>query len=89
MTISLDTLRAHIVRLVLDSAEGDLTEADLAAVGWSLPDVSYSSLSAIRLLDAVENEFGVYLDAEDDADRITTVDGIVALVRQRLGEDGR
>ncbi|WP_235980309.1 hypothetical protein [Streptomyces albidus (ex Kaewkla and Franco 2022)] len=81
-----DTLRARIVGIVLHSAEGDLSEADLAAAGWSLSGVSYSSLSYIRMIDAVENELGVYLDPEEESERFETIEGIVGLVNEHLGE---
>ncbi|MFF3764289.1 hypothetical protein ACFYYR_09405 [Streptomyces sp. NPDC001922] len=84
-----DALRARVVRIVLDCAEGDLTEAELAATGWSLSGVSYSSLSYIRMIDALENELGVYLDPEEENESYETVDGIVALVGEHLEEAAR
>lgn len=77
-------LRPRVVRIVLDSAEGGLSEEQLAAVDGSLPGVSYSSLSYIRMIDAVENELGVYLDPEERNERYQSVDGLVELVAERL-----
>ncbi|QFZ19608.1 acyl carrier protein [Saccharothrix syringae] len=79
-----DDLRARIVRIVVESAEGDLSPAELDAAGGSLAGVSYSSLSLIRMIDTVENELGVYLDPEHDGERLTTVDDLVALVAENL-----
>lgn len=81
-----DDLRQRIVRIVLASAEGDLSEQDLAAANWSLAQVSYSSLAYIRMIDTVENELGVYLDPEEESDRFETVDSLVELVGQHLRE---
>jgi len=81
-----DDIRSRIVAAVLDSAEGDLTEQDLAAADWSLAGVSYSSLAYIRMIDTVENELGVYLDPEEESERFATIDGIVDLVCQHLRE---
>jgi acyl carrier protein len=86
MTTMQDTLRAQIVRIVLDSVEGELTETELSAAGWSLPNVGYSSLSYIRMIDTVENELGVYLDPEEDGERIASVDDLALLVEERLQE---
>lgn len=79
-------IRARIVKIVLDSAEGDLAERDLAAANWSLAGVSYSSLAYIRMIDTVENELGVYLDPEEESDRFETVDSLADLVCQHLRE---
>ncbi|GLZ29304.1 hypothetical protein Lesp02_14940 [Lentzea sp. NBRC 105346] len=79
-----DDLRARIVRIVVESAEGDLSEQDLVAAGGSLPGVSYSSLSLIRMIDAVENQLGVYLDPDSDSARFETIDSLVELVSENL-----
>ncbi|QMU71501.1 hypothetical protein [Streptacidiphilus sp. P02-A3a] len=83
---STDTDLARIRRLVVESAEGGLTEAVLAAAGGSLQAVNYSSLSYIRMIDAIENDFGVYLDPEADIASFATVDGIAGLVAAQLAE---
>jgi acyl carrier protein len=85
-TTTPDDLRARIIRIVLSSAEGDLAEGDLAATGGYLPGVSYSSLSYLRMIDRIENEFGVYLDPEEENERFQTIDSLVELVSQQLGE---
>ncbi|WBB81901.1 hypothetical protein O7606_11375 [Micromonospora sp. WMMD882] len=79
-----DELRSRVVRIIVASAEGDLSEQDLARADGSLPAVSYSSLSYIRMIDAIENEIGVYLDPEEESRRLETVDGIVALIADNL-----
>ncbi|MEV7966482.1 hypothetical protein AB0O34_10940 [Sphaerisporangium sp. NPDC088356] len=86
MTTTQDALRARIVRIVLDSVEGELTETELSAAEWSLSNIGYSSLSYIRMIDTVENELGVYLDPEEDGERIASVDDLVQVVQERLQE---
>jgi acyl carrier protein len=86
MSTSPDSVRSRLVRIVLSSAEGDLTERDLAAANWSLPEVRYSSLAYIRMIDTVENELGVYLDPEEESDRFETIDSLVELICQHLQE---
>ena len=53
---------------------------DLAAAGYSLRDVGYSSLSYMRLIDSIENEVGVYLDPEAAIEHYETIDSVTALV---------
>jgi len=79
-------LRSTIVRIVLESGEGEITESDLAAADWSLTAVGYTSLSYIRMIDAVENELGVYLDPEAETERFATIDGIIGLVVESSGD---
>jgi acyl carrier protein len=83
MSTSPELTRARIVRIVLDSAEGDLTERDLATAEGSLPRVGYSSLAYIRMIDTVENEFGVYLDPEE-IDGFATIDDLADLITRQL-----
>jgi acyl carrier protein len=83
----MDTVvRDQVVRLVVNSGDGNVTEKDLAATGGSLKELSYSSLSFMRLIDAIENELGVYIDPEAAVSRFETVDGIAELIRE--SQDG-
>jgi acyl carrier protein len=75
-------LHDQLVRLVVKSGDGNFTEKDLAAAGGSLKALSYSSLSFMRLIDAIENELGVYIDPEAAVSRFETVTGIADLVRE-------
>lgn len=77
-------VRSHLIHLIVESSEGNVSESDLSAAGGSLSAFNYSSLSYIRLIDAIENELGVYIDPDADAESFTTLDGIVALVAQSL-----
>ncbi len=84
MTFSGPQVRDGVIRLVVTSHEGDMTASDLDTHGGVLASLNYTSLSYIRLLDAIENEFGVYLDPEEDGDVLGTVDGIVGAVLAEL-----
>lgn len=48
--------------------------------------MSYSSLAYIRMIDAVENELGVYLDPEEESERFETIDSLEDLVGHHLRE---
>ncbi|MFD4375650.1 hypothetical protein [Streptomyces sp. NPDC058486] len=80
-------VREGVIRLIVSSHEGEIGISDLQAHGGVLEAVNYTSLSYIRLLDAIENEFGVYLDADEGAEALGTVDGIVAAVLAEMGSD--
>ncbi|MFF0645193.1 hypothetical protein [Streptomyces tendae] len=80
-------IREGVIRLIISSHEGDISVSDIEAQGGVLEAVNYTSLSYIRLLDAIENEFGAYLDADEGAEALGTVDGIVAAVLSELGSD--
>ncbi|MFF0699781.1 hypothetical protein [Streptomyces tendae] len=80
-------IREGVIRLIISSHEGDISVSDIEAHGGVLEAVNYTSLSYIRLLDAIENEFGAYLDADEGAEALGTVDGIVAAVLTELGSD--
>ncbi|MBO4159728.1 MULTISPECIES: acyl carrier protein [Micromonospora] len=73
-------IRQKVARIITESAEGGLSEADLDRAGGSLPALGYSSLSYIRMIDAIENTFGIEIDQDEEDDRLRSVDGIVALV---------
>ncbi|SDK28082.1 hypothetical protein [Streptomyces indicus] len=80
-------IRDGVLRLIVASHEGEISVQDVEAQGGVLEAVNYTSLSYIRLLDAIENEFGVYLDADEGGEALGTVDGIVTAVLAELGSD--
>ena len=83
-----DATRAHLVRLVVEASDGNFTAQELAQANGSLQAMGYSSLSYIRLIDAVENELGVYIDPDQDIESLDSVDGILALLVE-TGESAR
>lgn len=74
-------LRGELVRLVVAAGEDNFTAEELAAADGSLTDLGYTSLAYMRLIDAIENELGVYLDPEADAQHFESVDSIARLVQ--------
>lgn len=83
-----EAVRARLVRLVVESGDGNFTADELAKAGGSLQALGYSSLSYIRLLDAIENELGVYVDPDQDIDRFVTVDDLLAVVDESREPSG-
>jgi len=81
-----EDLRAQLVRLIVESGDGNLSTGDIASAGGSLQALGYSSLSYIRLIDGIENELGVYIDPDADTEAFSTLDNLVGLVLG--GRDG-
>ncbi|WP_410667819.1 hypothetical protein [Amycolatopsis sp. cmx-4-68] len=77
-----DALQARLVALVVESGDGNFSEQDLAAANGSLRTLNYSSLSYMRLIDAIENELGVYLDPEADNALFENIESLTALIRR-------
>lgn len=88
-TLQQEDLRAQLVRIIVDSSDGNLSVGELDAARGSLRALGYSSLSYIRLIDGIENELGVYIDPDADIELFTTVDSILGLVvESRDGSGG-
>jgi acyl carrier protein len=81
-------LREQLIRLIVESGDGGIGPQDLAATGGSLSDLGYSSISYMRLIDAIENDLGVYIDPEADIKLFATVDSILGLVVEGLAGSG-
>jgi acyl carrier protein len=71
-------VRRRIAELVHDAAEGRVQVADALAAGASLSALGLDSLGFLRLIDAVEEEYGVEVDLDSPGPRMDTVDEIVA-----------
>jgi acyl carrier protein len=73
------SLRQRMAGLIEVATDGDVPAAD-ALGGASLTALGLGSLGLLRLLDAVEAEFGVTLDPHLDASTLDTVDGLATQV---------
>jgi hypothetical protein len=74
-------LRARLAQLVSAACDGELTEAEVA--GWSgdLAALGVGSLAQLRLVDAVEHEYGVLLDLDASIDPLSTLDTLADHLR--------
>jgi hypothetical protein len=70
------TLRARLAGLVSVACDGEVTAAE--AAGWSgaLAHLGVGSLAQMRLLDAVETEYGVCLDVDGPVNHLSTLDSL-------------
>lgn len=76
-------LRGRIAALVSRASDGDVTADEILAAGGSLTALGVTSLAFLRLIDALEEEFGVLVDLDGPTLRLDGLDELVAeLVRQ-------
>jgi acyl carrier protein len=75
-----DEVLARVARLVEEATEGVVSSEVAYVTDTRFLELGMSSLSYLRLIDAVENEFGVYVDLEDDTASLITAKGIAAYV---------
>ncbi|GAA2288401.1 hypothetical protein GCM10010149_38800 [Nonomuraea roseoviolacea subsp. roseoviolacea] len=72
-------LRERLAGLVAEATDGEVEAADVLAGPARLADLGVTSLGFLRLIDAVETEFG----AEVDPTEFETLDDLVREVRVR------
>jgi acyl carrier protein len=70
-------LRQRLADLVATATGGEVESAEVMAGQFTLPALGVTSVAYLRLIDAVEREFGVELDP---ARRMGTLDDLVAQV---------
>jgi acyl carrier protein len=62
--------------MIAEATDGDVTAADAFAGRAALPALGMTSLAYVRLIDAVEDRFGVTLDLEGDLSYLDTLDAL-------------
>lgn len=77
---------AGIRKLIIECCEAEITQEDIDAADGVLVALNYTSLSFIRMLDAIENEFGVYIDLEQNEGKLSTADALIGAVTELLAE---
>lgn len=77
-----------VADLAVQASEGDLTKNTVLESGRTLGEIGMSSLAYLRLIDSIENDYGIYLDLEEAGDKFQTLQGIVDYMAEqgaRLG----
>lgn len=74
------TLTQTIARLVTRASSGAISEEQAVRPDTNLTEKGLSSLSYLKLIDAIEIELGVYIDLEGDIAFMTSVGGIAEYV---------
>ncbi|MEV5617148.1 acyl carrier protein [Streptomyces bacillaris] len=70
-------LRGRVAALVAGATDGEVTEAEILAAGGSLTALGVTSLAFLRLIDTVEDEFGIILDLDGPFRLLDDLDGLV------------
>ena len=74
---SLAAARRRVAALIEQASDHEVPASVALAGDASLPDLGVTSLGSMRLVDALDQEFGVYLALEGDVGFLDSVDGIV------------
>lgn len=75
-------MRRRVAEMVSQAGDGALTVEEILDADVSLPALGVTSLAYLRLIDAIEAEFG--FDVELDG-HLDTLDGLVAHLEGRQG----
>ena len=82
-----DGLVERLARLVAAVSDGEVTAAAALAAEAPLPALGFTSLSQLRLVDAVEREFRVTIDLS--AEGLAALDDVHALAAAISASAGR
>ena len=74
-----DELRQRVAELISAATGGELTPVELLG-GGSLVALGVDSLGMVRLVDAIEAEYGVEVELNAPGPRLDSVDDVVAIL---------
>jgi acyl carrier protein len=75
-------MRRRVAELVSAASQGTVRADDALTGDTPLGDLGLDSLGLLRLIDALELEYGVELDLTDQRVRLDSVDDIVASLNE-------
>ncbi|WP_371796953.1 phosphopantetheine-binding protein [Streptomyces sp. NBC_01718] len=79
-----DALRHRVAALVSRSSDGEVATEEILNAGGSLTAVGVTSLTFLRLIDALEEDFGIVLDLDGPVLMLDDFDDLV----RHLAEQG-
>jgi acyl carrier protein len=79
-------LREKVADLVSAATDGDVTPGEILG-GGSLAALGVGSLAVLRLIDALEDAYGVQLDLDSPGTWLDDFDELVRAVAQRAVRD--
>ncbi|MGW1991697.1 phosphopantetheine-binding protein [Embleya sp. NPDC001921] len=82
--MSAGALRERVAALIAEVSDGEVSAREVLDNDGSLTAVGVSSLTFLRLIDALEGEFDVFFDLDADLDFVEDLDGLV----ERLTRNG-
>ncbi|SCG39746.1 acyl carrier protein [Micromonospora coxensis] len=80
-------LRERIAELVSEATAGEVG-ADAVLAGGSLVALGVDSLGLLRLVDAIESEYGVEIELNSSGRSVDTLDDLASLVTVAGAEQG-
>ncbi|WP_405425944.1 phosphopantetheine-binding protein [Micromonospora sp. NBC_00617] len=81
-----DILHDRVAELIAAASNGTVTTQQASDTSSNLLEKGFTSLSFLQLIDAVENEFGLYIDLEEDTTFLGSVDGIVGFIHAQQAQ---
>ncbi|WP_055588177.1 acyl carrier protein [Peterkaempfera griseoplana] len=77
-------IKERLAELVAESSDGAIPAQDALTSGTALSALGLTSLSRMRLIDAVEDEYGVEIDLDDDGwDLVDDLDRLASFLADR------
>jgi acyl carrier protein len=84
MRTSRDALRRRLAELVFEACDREVPVERIAASAEPLYTLGIGSLAMLRLVDAVEDEFGFFVDAEEFFSAVGDLDSLTDWLSGRL-----
>ncbi|MEU8266773.1 acyl carrier protein [Sphaerisporangium sp. NPDC049002] len=72
-----DAMRRRVAGMVAVASDGEITSEEVLRSGGSFTALGVTSLTTLRLLDAIEEELGVEIDLGGDVDFLDSLDSLV------------
>ncbi|WP_204055410.1 acyl carrier protein [Microbispora corallina] len=73
-------MKERLAELVSESCDGQVSAAEVMAATVPLSYLGVTSLAQMRLIDALEREYGVEIDLGGDVSFLDSLDGLAAWV---------
>ncbi|MGW4640526.1 phosphopantetheine-binding protein [Sphaerisporangium sp. NPDC004334] len=72
------TVRRRVADMVVTASDGDIAAEEVLRPGVSFTAAGVTSLTTLRLIDAIEEEFGVEVELGRDVSFLDGLDSLVA-----------
>ncbi|GII89885.1 acyl carrier protein [Sinosporangium siamense] len=77
------SLNEHVAQLVSEASDGAVTPDEALSASVPLPALGVTSLAQMRLIDALEREYGVEVDLGTDVSHLESVAALAAFVESK------
>jgi acyl carrier protein len=77
-------IKQRLAQLVAEASDGTITESQALTTRLPLTDLGLTSLSRMRLIDAVEDEYGIEIELDDTGwDLVDNLDALTSHLTAR------